>query len=269
MKVNANGININYESTGSGKCLVLIHGFSDNLTMWPEQVRELSKNYRILTYDVRGHGETETPEGDFSMELFADDLEALLRTLDIDQACVLGYSMGGRIALTLALKYPEKVNGLVMANSGIMDPNVQPSEEEMAEMTQRREQMAKMFESGDINLIAEAMAENSLSPGLKEKDPALFEKYKAVKLRNNLQYYQAIMQGMMTAMSDPPDLGQVKCPVLIIAGEHDAFMALDAVKSMEERFKDSTSVIFPTGHASAIEVPDQFNKAVSEFMERL
>ncbi len=110
MKVNANGVNINYELTGSGKCLVLIHGFSDNLTMWPEQVSELSKNYQVLTYDVRGHGETETPEDNFSMELFADDLEALLRTLDIDRACVLCYSMGGRISITLALKYPEKVN---------------------------------------------------------------------------------------------------------------------------------------------------------------
>ena len=66
MKINANGINMNYELSGEGKCLVLIHGFTDNLTMWYNQVSDFSKQYRVLTYDVRGHCQTETPKGELS-----------------------------------------------------------------------------------------------------------------------------------------------------------------------------------------------------------
>ncbi len=233
MKIHANGINMSYELTGEGKCLVLIHGFSDNRTMWYNQVPEFSKQYQVLTYDVRGHGQTETPGGEFSMGLFADDLEALLRVLNIERACVLGYSMGGRIGLEFALKYPEKITGLVFANSGIMGSDVQITEEEMKEMMERREQMMALFKTGDIEVIADAMAERSLSPDLKDTRPEVFLKYKEVKLQNDPRHYLSIMEGMMAAMATPPDLSQLKCPVLIIAGEHDGFMTLDIVKSME------------------------------------
>ena len=73
----------------------------------------------------------------------------------------------------------------------------------------------------------------------------------------------------MAAMATPPDLSQLKCPALIIAGEHDGFMTLDIMESMEKAIKDVTSTVFPTGHASAIEEPEGFNKAVLDFMNRL
>jgi 2-succinyl-6-hydroxy-2,4-cyclohexadiene-1-carboxylate synthase len=269
MKINANGINMNYELTGEGRCLVLIHGFSDNLTMWYNQVPEFSKQYQVLIYDVRGHGQTETPEGQFSMDLFADDLQALLEVLNIEKACVLGYSMGGRIGLEFAFKYPDRITGLVFANSGIMGPDLQITEEQMKEMMERREEMMELFKTGDIETIADAMAERSLSPGLKDKKPGVFQKYKEVKLANDPKHYLSIMEGMMAAMATPPDLSQLKCPALIIAGEHDGFMSLDVVKSMEKAIKDATSTIFPTGHASAVEDPEGFNRAVFDFMKRL
>jgi 2-succinyl-6-hydroxy-2,4-cyclohexadiene-1-carboxylate synthase len=269
MKISANGINMNYELTGEGRCLVLIHGFSDNLTMWYNQVPEFSKQCQVLIYDVRGHGQTETPEGQFSMDLFADDLRALLGILNIEKACVLGYSMGGRIGLECALKYPDKVMGLVFANSGIMGPDIQITEEQMKEMMERREQMMELFKTGDIETIADAMAERSLSPGLRDTKPAVFKKYKEVKLQNDPKHYLSIMEGMMAAMATPPDLSQLKCPALIIAGEHDGFMTLDVVTSMEKAIKDATSKIFPTGHASAVEEPEGFNRVVLDFMGRL
>lgn len=269
MKVKAGGINMNYELSGEGACLVLIHGFSDNLTMWYNQVPEFTKQFQVLTYDVRGHGQTETPEGEFSMDLFADDLHALLGALNIERACVLGYSMGGRIGLQFALKYSEMVTGLVFANSGVMLPDIQPSPEQIAEMMERREQMMDLIETDDIEAIADAMAERSLSPGFKDKEPATFQRYKEVKLQNNPKPYLPIMQAMTEAMANPPDLTQLRCPALIIAGEHDSFMAVDVASSMEKAIKDATVKILPTGHAAAIEAPEEFNKAVLGFMNSL
>ncbi len=269
MKKEINGIKINYELTGQGNCLVLIHGFSDNLTMWYKQVPEFSKSYQVLTYDVRGHGETEVLGNEYSMDLFADDLKGLLDALEIPKACVLGYSMGGRIGLTFAMKYPEKTSGLVFANSGVMGPDVQPTPEQLQEMMQRRQQMLDLIETGKIEAIADVMAERSLSPGFREKDPDIFQKYREVKQKNSPSAYKKIMEGMMAAMANPPDLSQLQCPALIIAGEHDGFMATDVAYSMKKAIKNSTLALFSTGHASAIEVPEKFNQAVLDFLKKL
>jgi pimeloyl-ACP methyl ester carboxylesterase len=269
MKIKSNGIEINYELSGQGDCLVLIHGFSDNLTMWYNQIPGFSKQYKVLSYDVRGHGETETPEGNYSMELFADDLYTLLKNLKIDKACVLGYSMGGRIGLVFALKHPEMTTGLVFANSGVMGPDLQMSPEDLKQMEEQRVQMIGILESGDIDHIAEVMAQFSLSPGFKEKEPEIFQNYKSVKMKNDPHHYAPIMQALMKSMENPPDLSQLKCPALIIAGEHDGFMSLEVAKSMKAAIPNATVSIFPTGHASAIETPKAFNHAVLDFMENL
>jgi len=269
MKIKANGISINYALNGQGPCLVLIHGFSDNMTMWFNQVPVFSKRYQVLTYDVRGHGHTETPKGNFSMDLFAEDLNGLMTELKIEKACVLGYSMGGRIGLEFALKYPQKITGIVFANSGVAAPDAQPSPKEMEEMMKRRQEMMAIFESGNIETISEVMTERSMSPGFKEKAPDIFNRYKLLKMQNNPANYQGIMQAMASGMTSPPDLTKLTCPALIIAGEHDGFMAVSAVESMKKAIKNATAVIFPTGHAAAIEAPEDFNKAVLDFMAKL
>jgi 3-oxoadipate enol-lactonase len=269
MKISAGGIETSYELSGTGACLLLIHGFTDNLGMWYEQIPFLTEHVRTLSYDVRGHGDTETPQGSFSMDLFADDAHALLAALKIEKACALGYSMGGRIALQLALEYPESVSGLVFANSGVRGSDVQLTEEQIAELVERRRQMVEMFETGDIQVIADGMAERSFSPGMRERNPDAFQKYKAVKLRNDPRHYLAIMEAMVEAMTSPPDLTQLDCPVLIIAGDQDSFMAVEEARAMEKAIGDATVVVLPTGHAAAIEAPQAFNQAVLDFMNRL
>lgn len=84
MKIKANGIEMNYNLAGQGKTIVLVHGFSDNLNMWFNQAPVLSKHYQVLTYDVRGFGKTQISDVAYSMDLFADDLYALLHALNMD-----------------------------------------------------------------------------------------------------------------------------------------------------------------------------------------
>jgi 3-oxoadipate enol-lactonase len=269
MKIKAGGIETNCELSGEGAPLVLIHGFTDNLTMWYNQVPVFVRHFKVLTYDARGHGETETPAGDLSMELFADDLRALLGTLGIERVCVLGYSMGGRIGLRFALKYPEMTAALVFANSGVMGSDVQPTAEQMTEMAELHKQMMELLETEEIEAIADGMAERSFSPGFRDKDPAVFRQYKDVKLPNAPGHYFSIMQAIVQDITHPPDLTQLSCPALIIADDRDAFMALDVAKAMERAIRDVTVKVLPTGHAAAIEAPQAFNEAVLGFMNRL
>ncbi|MGD0765083.1 MAG: alpha/beta hydrolase [Dehalococcoidia bacterium] len=257
-KTTANGITVNYELTGQGNCLVLVHGAGDNLQMWYGQVPVFSQRYGVLTYDVRGFGETEFPEAEVGAALLAADLRALLRALDIPRAFVLGYSMGGRIALELALDAPEMVRALVLSNSGIGVGPRPPGAEE------RRRGLIDALERGDLETAAEQMTAASFSPGLKERDPALFERYKRIKLANNPRSFARVWGAMMRA--SPPDVSRLSCPVLLIAGERDGFMSLEAARSTHAAIAGSHLELLPTGHAAALEAPQEFNRLIFDFL---
>jgi len=259
MKIKTNGIEMNYELSGKGKTLVMIHGFTDNLNMWYNQVPEFSKQYQVLTYDVRGFGRTEKTPGPFSMDLFADDLHELLKTLGLRLACVLGYSMGGRIALEFCMKYPQEATGLVMANSVVGAPTT-PEREERTKM------MIEMIQAGNNEIIAEIMTVNSFSPGFKEKDPAVFNQYKAIKLQNDPSGYLPVMMAMGAAALSPVDLDRIQCPVLMLAGTADNFMPLSVAEEMHKKLKGAILKTFHTGHIAAIEAPRDFNETVLAFL---
>jgi len=262
MKITVNGIEMNYEMQGEGKNLVLIHGYSDNLNMWYNQVPEFSKQFQVLSYDVRGFGKSEIGKGPYSMELCADDLYALLKALNMESACLLGYSMGGRIGLSFTLKHPDMVRGLVFANSGV-------GGETTPEVEEARKMMLEVLKQGDIETIAEMMAVASFSPDFKERDPEIFRKYKEIKMQNDPSPYVSIMEALFAAIENPPDLSQVKCPALIIAGENDGFMPLDVAQSMKNAIRHAVLKVLPTGHAAAIEAPEEFNAIVMEFLKGL
>jgi Predicted hydrolases or acyltransferases (alpha/beta hydrolase superfamily) len=260
MKIKANGIQMNYELSGKGKNLVLIHGFTDNLNMWFNQVPEFSKQYQVLTYDVRGFGQTEKTQGPHSMDLFADDLQGLLKALGLRSACVLGYSMGGRIALEFCMKYPQQATGLVLANSVVGAPTT-PEREERTKM------MIEMIQGGNNEIISEIMTVNSFSPGFKENDPATFNQYKAIKLQNDPSGYLPVMMAMGAAAQVTVDLDRVKCPVLMLAGTADNFMPPSVAEEMHKKLKGAVLKTFPTGHIAAIEAPQAFNETVLAFLK--
>ncbi len=261
MKTKANGIEMNYELSGSGECLVLIHGFTDNLNMWYNQMPEFSSQCRVLAYDVRGFGQTKGTTDRYSMSLFADDLYALLEALDIKTACVLGYSMGGRIALEFAFKHPEMTKGLVLANSGV---GAAPS----PDMEERRKMMAGVLQQGDMGLISEIMTVASFSPDFEQRDPVSFQKYKQIKMQNDPSDFYAIMQAIVGTMDTPVALNQLRCPVLIIAGRNDSLMEIRVAESMKQSIHGAELTVLETGHAAAIEASAQFNQAVLDFMKR-
>jgi 2-succinyl-6-hydroxy-2,4-cyclohexadiene-1-carboxylate synthase len=266
MKIQVNGVETHYELIGDGDCLVLIHGFTDNMTMWYNQVPVFSRQYRVLAYDVRGHGQTESPDDKISLDTLADDLYALLKALNIDKAFLLGYSMGGRIGLEFALEHPDMIPGFIFANSGIPGPVFQLSEQEITEMKEKQGLMEKLIESGDIETIAEVMTEFSFSPGFKDRCPDIYQKYKDLKLKNTPKHYLPILRAIVENFQNPPDLARLKCPALIVAGNQDSFMKLDVAESMEKAIPNAQVKILPTGHAAALEMPEQFNQTVIEFL---
>ena len=113
--VELNGIRINYEVEGQGEPLVMIMGFSATLSGWTTQVPFFRKYYRVVTFDNRGVGKSDKPQGPYSTKMMADDTVRLMDLLGIEKAHIMGASMGGMIAQELAINYPQRVMKLVLA----------------------------------------------------------------------------------------------------------------------------------------------------------
>ena len=111
--IKVNSININYETDGSGPAVVFINGLTMTLAGWAYQIQPFSKSYSLLRYDCRGQGGSEKPLEPYTQEMHAEDLNALLTSLGIEKAHIVGLSNGGMIAQHFALKYPEKTGAIV------------------------------------------------------------------------------------------------------------------------------------------------------------
>jgi pimeloyl-ACP methyl ester carboxylesterase len=259
MKIKANGISMNYQIKGKGANLVLIHGAGDNLNMWYHQVPVFSKSYCVITYDIRGSGKTESPKGEYSVPLFSEDAYELIRAIKVKQAYFLGYSMGGRIALELAINHPELVEALILANSSVGLAPLPP------ETLERMRATLELLDKGDMRKVAERMTVGAFSSNFKSKNPTEFKRYMRVKLRNKIDGIAPLMRSL-GAPTVAPDLSKVKCPVLIIVGEHDLYMGVEQGKREHEAIASSKLVILPTGHAAAVELPEKFNSTVLEFL---
>ena len=117
MKVKANGIDINYEIAGEGPWVTMSHSLACNLHMWDDQMTVLTKKFKVLRFDTRGHGQSGAPAGEYTLEQLADDAKGLLDALQIRKTHWVGLSMGGMIAQAFALKYPGVFESMVLADT--------------------------------------------------------------------------------------------------------------------------------------------------------
>ena len=261
MKIMANGISMNYELVGSGKCLTLIHGAGDNLNAWFNQVPAFSQHYRVLTYDVRGYGQTELPDGEITSELLVDDLYAILKALNISETFLLGHSMGGAITRQFTLTHPEMVKALILSNSG---GAARLSEEDLRQLEARRQAQIETIKKEGMEAVVKDRFILIFSPGFVEKNPDTVEWYKSVFLQNKPERYLRMMQ-RMGRFSISSDLSKITCPTLVIGGEYD-FGGQQYAKATQEAILGSQLKVFPTGHAPAIEVPWEYNETVLTFL---
>lgn len=264
MKIMANGISMNYELVGSGKCLTLIHGVGDNLNAWFNQVPAFSQRYRVLTYDVRGHGQTELPVGEITSELLVDDLYAILKALKISETFLLGHSLGGAIALQFTPTYPEMVKALILSNGG---GAARLSEEDLRQkevLGARRQAQLETIKKEGMEAVVKDKFSLIFSPGFAEKNPDTVERYKSVFLQNKQEKYLRMMQriGRFSVSSDP---SKITCPTLVIYGEYD-FGGQQYAKATQEAIPGSQLKVFPTGHVPAIEIPREYNETVLTFL---
>ncbi|MBO1005884.1 2-succinyl-6-hydroxy-2,4-cyclohexadiene-1-carboxylate synthase [Pseudogracilibacillus auburnensis] len=252
-----------YTKQGSGEPIVLLHGFTGSSKTWENVVPNLAKEYQVITIDLPGHGRT-TGSSPKTMEAFCRDLKQMLIFLQIETCHLLGYSLGGRTALSFAMYYPETVKTLILESAS---PGLKTEEERKA----RIEKDAKLAEQIMVNGVASFVhyweniplfqSQKRLPQDVRDKIRMERMKQTEEGLANSLLY-----MGTGKQPSWWKQLQQVIVPVLLIAGAKDQKF-VQITKEMDSQIKDAQlSIIKDTGHAVHVEQVEKFAKIVREFL---
>jgi len=262
MKAKINGIDMGYTDQGSGTPVVFVHGFPLNKSMWEEQVKGLSSQHRVIAMDLRGHGESESASGAYTMDLLADDVKGLLDHLRLDRVVLVGFSMGGYAAFAFYRKYANRVRALVLA-----DTRPQP---DSPEAKQGRETTAQTALRDGVKGIAQGLSTRMLAPATVQGKPDLVKKVLDIMTSTPVNGYVGDLHALAQRPDSTPTLSQITCPTLIIVGDQDAVTPPADSRLMQEQIKGSKlATIAGAGHLSPIEQPEAFNKALSSFLSTL
>jgi 3-oxoadipate enol-lactonase len=260
--VQVRGIEMAYEEAGSGTPVLLLHGFPFNRSMWDEQVAALTPRYRVITPDLRGHGETMVTGSPATMDEMARDVSVLMETLDISRATVGGLSMGGYVALALYKMFPLRVRALVLA-----DTRAQADSEEAR--ANREAQAEKALNEG-MGPIAEAMLPKFLSPETISQRPKVVARLREMIVNTKPEGAAAAQRGMAQRSDQLPFLWRIIAPTLIVVGREDAITPVSDSERMHREIGGSRlEVIEGAGHVSNLEQPEEFNRVLIKFLRDL
>ncbi|MBI4640694.1 MAG: alpha/beta hydrolase [Candidatus Tectomicrobia bacterium] len=268
MQIEVNGTTINYEVTGSGDPLVLLHGTYDSSQIWYNQIPEFSQSYRVLNYDMRGFGPFVPPEGDYSEKVLAQDLYLLLRALEIERAYLLCHSLGCEVGLRLTLIHPTFVKALILAHPvGVAQPR---SRQEVEQIKGRYLEEADRLEKEGWGKIPDDRIAALFSPEWIEKNRWIVERYRDIQTKNSPQGYARFLRGtFIESPASPTDLKKIVAPVMIIVGENDPTSDFEAGRALQSKIPQTQVKLLPTGHLSHIEDPERFNDVVWRFLSKL
>jgi pimeloyl-ACP methyl ester carboxylesterase/creatinine amidohydrolase/Fe(II)-dependent formamide hydrolase-like protein len=256
-----NGTRLFYEVKGTGPAVVLIHGGQLDCRMWDDQFAAFSRDFRVIRYDVRGYGGSSQPDMLYSD---ADDLAGLLDYLGIDKAHIVGLSLGGRIAIDLAVTHPARVRSLTLAGpglSGYEPPGGTETDLRMwniikAARDEGPEKATALWLSDPF--MAPAMEQARLAPGLRRI------------ARENAHCW--LGNPLLQRPSKPPAaarLGEIQIPTLLVIGDRDVPQIKATAETLEKGIKGSTKVMVAgAGHMVNMEKPAAFNEAVLSFLRR-
>jgi pimeloyl-ACP methyl ester carboxylesterase len=257
--LQVNGVDLFYEVTGTGEPLLFLHGLGSSGRDWELQVQAFARDYRVITVDLRGHGRSQKADGSYSIPLFAEDVIALLDHIAPEAVHVVGLSMGGMVALQLALTSPERVRSLTVVNSSAgLNPD------SLAEYGQV---LVRVFLA--VTLSQRQVGAYLANRFFPEPDQALIRRIFIEHWAQNdkLAYLKAMWAIMRwNVVAELPD---IDCPSLIIGGDED-YIPLAHKTTMAQGIPDAALVIVPhSRHGTPVDQPARFNAILDDFLQEV
>ena len=248
---------VNYNISGSGPTLVLLHGFLENLSIWDDFTGALSKTNRVIAIDLPGFGKTDIFYENHTMEFMADVVNSVLEDENINHCILVGHSMGGYVSLAFAKKYEVKLKGLVLFHShaGADDEQGILNRNRTIEIVKKNH---KNFISGFIPLL---FAEDNI-----EKYSNTINKLKTDSLQTSAQGVMAALAGMRDRQNNIELLKNLNIPVLFIVGKQDSRIPMSKILPQIALPKHSEALILNgVGHMGFIEARKQTLRTLAHF----
>ncbi len=262
--LETSGARLYYEDAGKGRCLVLIHAGVADYRMWDEQVLALAERFRVVRYDLRGCGRSQTQDVTFSHRA---DLRALLRHLGIDRTAVCGVSIGGQIAVDFTLEFPEMVDALIPVASGVSGyqhgDRARPHEKEMFE------QMDAAWEARDFERLVDLEVRMWVDGPGQPTDRVDTRIRERVRQMERESIAANSIEGKPQPLSPPAigRLGEIRVPTLVVLGDLDASSVVAVADLLAQSIPGARKVVIPgTAHMLSMEKPQEFDQIALSFL---
>jgi 3-oxoadipate enol-lactonase len=259
MRVKANGLYLNCELTGKNGApvVMLSHSLGASLSMWEFQRTILEPHFQVLTYDLRGHGASDAPNGAYSLEQLAEDALGLLEALKITRVHFVGLSIGGMIGQALALNHANRLLSLALCStSGQIPPPARPIVQERIEAARTR----------GLAALVDGTLERWFTPGFAQKNPQKVDPVRKQFLATPVDGYIGCSEAI-GHLDFLDRLSAITLPTLIMVGAEDVGTPVSASEAIHLRIQGSKLIILPSAsHLGNIEQADLFNRHLLEFL---
>jgi 3-oxoadipate enol-lactonase len=256
------GVAMWYRDLGEGDAdpLLLLHAFPLNGKMFEPQMEAFSGGRRVISPDFPGFGRSPRTPAQPDVGYYAECVRGLLDRLEIPRVVLGGVSMGGYVAFECMRSFPERVSGLVLANTR-PDPDTEEARE-------TRKEMALRVARDGIGVLVELQMERLLSPQTRTENENLVQKVKTIILENTPDGAVAALGAMRERPDSTATLGEIGVPTLIIGGGEDTISSPEVMGEMAGKIAEARHVtLSDAGHLSNLEDPNGFNEALGEFLE--
>ncbi|MGE8206236.1 2-succinyl-6-hydroxy-2,4-cyclohexadiene-1-carboxylate synthase [Heyndrickxia sp. NPDC080065] len=266
MVIEVNGVNYHVRLIGQGEPLLLLHGFTGEMSTWEAIIPYLGDKFQLVLVDILGHGKTESPLDDkrYQIEEIAEDMKAILMNLNLNKVNILGYSMGGRLALAFTILFPEMVNKLILESAS---PGLRTEEEREARRFQDESLAERILENG-LKSFVQYWTNIPLFQTQKKLSESIQLKIEQQRLQNNPIGLANSLKGMGTGSMPSfwEKLSFLEMPVLIITGSLDNKFCKIA-EEMKNVISDAKhETILSVGHAIHVEDSQKFGTIIKEFL---
>jgi pimeloyl-ACP methyl ester carboxylesterase len=265
------GSEIEYVDLGSGPAMVFIHGLGACWQTWLENLPFFAESHRCVAMDLAGFGASELVDGDVSMERYAQSVAELLDRLDIERAAVLGNSMGGFIALELAVRYPDLVERLVLVSAAVFWQEYRHAQPLVALAQATEGSIGRALVGSEKWLVRRPrLREFALTLGGIHAPASLPEELQA-EILLTAKRTEGFLPALRALASYPlrEELSRVTCPTLVVWGDKDTLVGVGHAFELEREIADAEVSIYEgVGHVVMLEAPERFNREVAAFITR-
>jgi 3-oxoadipate enol-lactonase len=258
-----NGVKLHWREAGAGDDAVLfIHGFPFRSTMWGPQLEAVPTGWRFIAPDLRGFGTSEAGAEPFSIELFADDVIALLDHLNIEQVVVCGLSMGGYVALSIAERYPHRMRALVLAATR--------ASADTPEARQGRQQLAAATRAQGSMVVVDSMMPKLLSGASRLHHPEVADFVRVMMQTTNAEVIARSLEALANRADYREKLPLINVAAVVVRGDQDEIITREEVDHLARSIRGAIYEVIPNvGHLPNLEAPDIFNKLLQNLLNFL